>query len=175
MSLTIEEMELTPNARRAAELVQAKHPWVQWTSGRRGVYGQARAMAANVVKYGPDWLDETYKDKRMVNMLTFHCQAHPDQMVSIKLLAAGFFEQLMEHYSGDMQRFPHIMGDAFDAAHPIVKRGELWVIDKPKSEELCHTIETLPKELGLQLLLTKEGKHDVIHAQFSHLPQSVEV
>jgi hypothetical protein len=175
MSLTIEEMDLQPNARRAAELVQAAHPWVQWTSGRRGVYGQARAMAANVVKYGPGWLGDTYKDKRMVELLTSYCHDNPGHMVSIKQLASGFFQHLMEHYSGDIQRFPHIMGDAFDAAHPMVKQGDLWVIDQPKSAELCRTIETLPKELGLQLLLTKEGKHDVIHAQFTHLAHSVEV
>lgn len=169
MSLTIEAMDLSPNAKRAAEIVQATHPWVQWTSGRRGVYGQARAMAANVVKYGPGWLDETYKDKRMVKSMMVHCEEHPDQMGSIKLLAGGFFDLLMEHYSSDIQRFPHIRGDAFDVAHPMVKQGELWVIDHPRSQELCRTIESLPVELGLQLILTKEGKHDVIHAQFNHV------
>jgi len=35
MGLTIDEMSLSPNAKRAAELVLAEHPEVVFTSGRR--------------------------------------------------------------------------------------------------------------------------------------------
>lgn len=170
--LTIPEMRLSPNARRAAELVRQAHPDAVFTSGRRDVRGQARAMAVNVVRHGPTWLRDTYKDQRMVALLMTYTEENKELASDPKLLANGFYEQLMEHYAGNLMRFPHLRGDAFDIAWPMLPNG---LIDRITGDAICATIEHLPVELGLQLLLKKEGKHDVIHAQFNHFPEMAEV
>jgi hypothetical protein len=38
-----------------------------------------------------------------------------------------------------------------------------------------RTIEALPVELGLQLILTREGELRVIHVQFAHAVEAVQV
>ena len=170
--LTIDEMRLSPNAKRAAQLVLKAHPDARFTSGRRDVMDQARVMAQNVVRYGPTWLRDTYKDQRMVTLLMTYTEEHREQASSPKRLAVGFYEQLQEHYAGQLSKFPHLRGDAFDIAWPMLPDG---LIDRITGDAICRTIETLPVELGLQLLLKREGKLDVIHAQFNHHPQPTEV
>lgn len=163
--LTIDEMRLSPNARTAAQLVLKAHPEAVFTSGRRDIRDQARAMAANVVKYGPGWLNDTYKDKRIVSCLMTYVQEHTEEASSIQLLANGFYGELMDNFSGQLLQFPHVRGDAFDIAWPMLPNG---LIDRIKGDAICVCIEQLPAELGLQLMLKKEGAHNVIHAQFNH-------
>lgn len=163
--LTIQEMRLSPNAAKAAALVMKAHPDAVFTSGRRDILDQARVMAANVVRYGPAWLDDTYKNKQIVRVLMTYTEENKDKASSVALLSQGFYRELMEHFSGHLMQFPHVRGDAFDIAWPRLKDG---LIDRIKGEAICATIEALPVELGLQLLLKKEGRHHVIHAQFNH-------
>lgn len=170
--LTIDEMRLSPNARQAAQLVLKAHPDVVFTSGRRDVRDQARVMAVNVVRYGPTWLKETYRDQRLVALLMTYVEENKDLTSSPKQLGEGFYEQLIEHYSGNLSRFPHLRGDAFDIAWPMLGNG---LIDRIKGDAICHTIERLPNILGLQMMLKREGKLDVIHAQFNHYPETVEI
>lgn len=165
MGFTIEQLRLAPNARRAAELVQAAHPQAQFTSGRRDVYDQARVMAANVVRLGAHWLKDTYRDPRLVKLLMTYVAENPEQAASATLLTNGFYEALVTHYAGELTRFPHLRGDAFDLAWPVYADG---VIDRTTGNAMCHTIETLPVELGLRMILKREGKLDVIHAEFAH-------
>lgn len=172
MSLTIDQMALSPNAKRAANLVRAAHPDACFTSGRRDVGGQARAMAANVIRYGSAWIKDTYRDPVLVSLLMTHTEEHPEQCAEVKLLAKGFYDTLIEHYAGHLSRFPHLRGDAFDLAWPRLADGQ---IDRPKGQAICTTIETLPVELGLKLLLKKEGRLDVIHAEFAHAVEPVHV
>ncbi len=172
MGLTILDMRLAPNAARAAGLVLAAHPTVCFTSGRRDARGQARAMAQNVIRFGPAWLKDTYRDPRMVSMLMSYTEEHPEQAEDVGLLADGYYETLMDVYAGQLARFPHLRGDAFDIAWPRLPTGK---IDRPAGEAICRTIETLPVELGLHLILKKEGKLDVIHAEFSHAVEAVQV
>jgi hypothetical protein len=172
MSLTIPAMQLAPNARCGAELVLAAHPDACFTSGRRDLGGQARAMAKNVIRYGSAWLKDTYRDPALVSLLMTHTEEHPEQQTEVKLLAKGFYDTLSEHYAGQLTKFPHLRGDAFDLAWPRLADGQ---IDRAKGQAICTTIETLPVELGLKLLLKKEGRLDVIHAEFAHAVESVQV
>ena len=170
--LTIDEMRLSPSAKQAAQLVLKIHPDARFTSGRRDVMDQARVMAQNVVRYGPTWLRDTYKDQRMVALLMTYTEENIENASSPKLLAVGFYETLQEHCAGTLMMFPHVRGDAFDLAWPVRADG---TIDRPAGEAICATIERLPVELGLQLILKREGKLDVIHAQFNHSVDPVQV
>ena len=165
MSLSIAHMKLAPNARRAAGLVLEAHPSAQFTSGRRDVYDQARVMAQNVVRLGAAWLKDTYRDPRLVSLLMNYVEEHPENTASSVLLANGFYQTLQEHYAGDLARFPHLRGDAFDLAWPRLAGG---AIDRGTGEAMCRTIEFLPVELGLKMILKREGQLDVIHAEFAH-------
>lgn len=172
LSLTINEMRLTANARIAAEMILAKHPKVRFTSGRRSSQAQARAMAANTCRHGINWLAQTYKDQRMVKCLMAHVSENPDQLNNSELLAACFHELLLEHFSNYFARMPHIKGRAFDIGWP---RGVSGLIIREEGEAICKTIEELPAELGLELLLKKEGAHEVIHAQFATPLEEIKV
>lgn len=172
MGLTIAQMRLSPNAKRGAELVLAAHPSAPFTSGRRDVYDQARVMAQNVMRLGSGWLKDTYRDQRLVALLMTYVEEHPESAVSTVLLANGFYRTLQEHYAGELTRFPHLRGDAFDIAWPLLASG---AIDRAAGEAICQTIETLPVELGLKMILKREGQLDVIHAEFAHAVEPVQV
>jgi len=165
MSLTISEMRLAPNAAKAAQLIMKIHPQVVFTSGRRDFRDQTRVMANNVAHYGPAWLKDTYKDAKMVRALMTFVEEHPEGAQNPQFLANGFYGELTTYFPDMLVKFPHVRGDAFDIQWPRLENGQ---IDSPQGEVLCNTILTLPVELGLQLLLKREGKLDVIHAQFNH-------
>ncbi len=171
--LTLQDMRLSPIAERAALVVLKLHPQAWFTSGRRDIMDQARVMAQNAIRYGAGWLDSTYRDKRIVQCLMTHMEEHPDQCSDPRVLAHAFYEQLQEHFAGDLMKFPHVRGDAFDIAWPKLQNG---LIDRPAGELICQTIERLPVEfdIPLDLLLRKEGKLEVIHAQFKAV-QTVQV
>ena len=169
--LTIQEMRLSPTAERAAVAVLKLHPAAYFTSGRRDIRDQARVMAQNAIRYGAGWLDSTYRDKRIVKCLMTHMEENPSQCSDPRVLANAFYEQLQEHFAGDLMKFPHVRGDAFDIAWPRLRNG---LIDRPAGELICATIERLPLDfdIPLDLLLRKEGKLDVIHAQFPRAAQA---
>jgi hypothetical protein len=111
-----------------------------------------------------------------VALLMTYTIEHPELCTSVKALAGGFYETLTEHYSGDLLKMPHLRGDAFDCAWPVLTvEGGAMIINRPAGEQLIATIRGLPFDLGLELVLEKEGKLDVIHAQFKHQdsPQSI--
>ena len=172
MGLSIKEMKLSPNAQRAAELVLAAHPSVVFTSGRRDVRDQARAMAANTIRYGVEWLGQTYRNQEMVQQLEQWMEQNLEKTASLPLMTEGFYAALVSGQAGQFAQFPHCRGDAFDIQCPRFESGQ---IDERETAAIKQTIERLPVKLGLQLILTREGQHRVIHAQFNHVPESVEV
>lgn len=167
--LTLSEMRLSPIAAQAAMIVLKLHPSARFTSGRRDVMDQARVMAQNAIRYGAGWLDLTYRDKRIVRCLMTHMEEHPEQCSDPRVLAHAFYSRLQEQFAGDLLKFPHVRGDAFDIAWPVLSNG---LIDRTAGELICKTIEQLPVDFSipLDLLLRKEGRLDVIHAQFVPLP-----
>lgn len=167
--LTIQELRLSPTAERAARIVMHLHPEAYFTSGKRDIMDQARVMAQNAVRHGASWLNDTYKDKRIVKCLMTFMEENPAVCGDAKVLGHHFYEQLQEHFAGDLMKFPHVRGDAFDIAWPRLKNG---LINRPAGELICKTIERLPIEhnIPLELLLRKEGSLDVIHASFTRDP-----
>lgn len=170
--LTLYEMHLSPNAQDAARIVLAQHPDVVFTSGRRDARDQARAMAENTIRYGTDWLGQTYKNQQMVSSLVRWAHTHLDQVGSVSLMTEGFYQTLVNEQAGQLSQFPHCRGDAFDIQCPRFADGR---IDEQAVTNIRRTIETLPNRLGLQLILTREGAHRVVHAQFNHATEAVPV
>lgn len=169
MGLTIAQMKLAPNARKGAIWAQQRHPSIVFTSGRRDARDQARAMAQNCLKYGREWLFETYKRDRDGNpkpiIVTLYrwLEDHPEAMTAAQV-TDGFYEAMLASHSGQLTALSrHLTGDAWDAQWPGDEAGE----------QIAKDIEAnMPAEYFLEKLITKEGKHRVIHCQFA---PSVEV
>ena len=162
--MDIKQLDLSPLATKAAMFVREKHPDAVFTSGRRSIEKQALVMAQNAIRHGSAWLKDTYKNTRMVTCLMTYMEENPELCNSPTKLGQGFYEQLREHFSDYFNKFAHVRGDAFDIAWPRLGNG---LIDRPRGEAICKTIESLPQHgVALELLLRKEGSLDVIHAQF---------
>jgi hypothetical protein len=170
--LTIDQMKLSPNARQGAVIVLQAHPDVLFTSGRRDPRDQARVMAENVIRYGVGWLGQTYKNQQMVQSLEEWMEQNLEKTASRTMMGEGFYLTLTSTQAGQLSQFPHCRGDAFDIQCPRFTDGR---IDEVQTSAIRRTIERLPINLGLQLVITKEGNHRVIHAQFNHAVESKEV
>lgn len=160
----IKELRLSPLAEAAAVHVLAKHPEIVFTSGRRDLASQARAMAANAITFGPTWLNDTYKNKRLVNHLMTYMEENPEECGDPARLGARFHEQMTEYFKEDFEKFPHLRGDAFDIRYPRLKNG---LYDRPAGDRIMKTLRSLP-EYGIPVdwVTDQEGKLVVIHAQF---------
>lgn len=161
---TIQELRLSHIAERAARLVLERHPEVVFTSGRRDLMDQARAMAQNAVTFGATWLDDTYKNKRIVHHLMTYMEENPDHCRDAKILGHHFYEQLQEHFAGEYAKFPHLRGDAFDIRYPRLKNG---LYDRPSGDRIMATLRSLPEHgIAIDWVTDREGALTVIHAQF---------
>lgn len=162
--LTIQEMRLSPLAEQAAQFVLKRHPEAWFTSGRRDLMDQARAMAQNAVTFGATWLDDTYKNKRIVHHLMTYMEENPEHCRDAKVLGHHFYEELQEHFAGEYAKFPHLRGDAFDIRYPRLKNG---LYDRPSGDRIMATLRSLPEHgIAIDWVTDREGKLTVIHAQF---------
>lgn len=158
MGLTIAQMKLSPFARQGAEMMQRKYPEIVFTSGRRDVFAQARAMAQNVLMER-DWLVKTYKPGPVLSTLQM-CVLDNPQAQTVPQLADLFYEAMLGFPTDVLMGFSrHFTGDAWDAQWP----GEAL------APAMCADVLSLPH---LHKLLTREGARRLIHAQFE---PSVEV
>jgi hypothetical protein len=148
--MTIEELNLAPIAKAAATALKAKHPQVEFTSGRRDIRQQAHAMAGNIVAlHDRKWIGKTY-------LAAAKCQACVDQnpgAVTVDALT-DLLEETMRAMPEDelMKISRHLTGRAFDV-RPVTAN----------AEAIKATISSLP---GLHKFLDKEGGHVRWHAQF---------
>jgi hypothetical protein len=151
--VTIDDLDLSPVARQAATLLKAAHPEVVFTSGRRDLAGQARAMASNVV-HNRRWIAETYKDTEQradLQACVDGCPAGAGQAVygaALLDVMQDWDDAALSHVS------KHLSGDAFD----------VQPIEGPTAAAVEATIRGLP---GLTLFLDREGGLPRWHAQFA--------
>ena len=146
--MTIEEMNLEPTAKNAAKILRSKHPTIEFTSGRRGVFQQAHAMARNVV-LNRQWIGQTYiagaKLQQWVNQ-------HPEAK-TVDEVTAGL-EQVMKAMPQEelVKISRHLTGRAWDV-RPVIANAAAIKAD----------ILRLP---GLHKFLDHEGGLLRWHAQF---------
>jgi hypothetical protein len=146
----ISSLKLSSSAKKAAEELLKAHPEVVFTSGRREMKDQARAMASNVVK-NRNWIKQTYR----ANKASRECQKWVDDNPDAKTqaeIAAGLLKTLngLGTAAGEISK--HLTGDAFDV-QPVTKN----------AAEIKKTIRGLK---GLKKFLEKEGGLIRWHAQF---------
>jgi len=151
----IEALNLAPVARAAAYALKKVHPGVKFTSGRRGLADQVRAMASNVV-LDRSWIGTTYKDTPLRARLQAWVDSHP-QAKTKDDIAAGLTSVFNAATQAEVGGFSkHLSGEAFDV-QPVV----------PDTSNIMVTIRGLA---GLELFLEKEGQLVRWHAQFKTPP-----
>lgn len=147
----IEALDLAPVARAAAYALKRAHPSVEFTSGRRNMEDQARAMAGNVV-VNRRWIEETYKE----SALRRKCQQWVDDPPWRKTraeIAQGLLSVLAAASDAELGSFSrHLSGMAFDV-RPV----------EEDAEAIKASIRALP---GLDKFLDNEGGLVRWHAQF---------
>lgn len=149
---SIESLKLSETAKKAAEQLQKEFPDIVFTSGRRDLADQAKAMAGNVVKKR-DWIKNTYKANDASKACQQWVDDHPEAK-SEKAIAAGLLETLnaLGPKAGEISR--HLTGDAFDI-EPFK--------DSKKADEVKAAIKELP---DLKQFLDHEGGLEIWHVGF---------
>ena len=147
---SIDELDLLSFARAAAETLQAKHPQLVFTSGRRNSQQQAHAMAGNVAA-NRRWIEQTYAKTAQRASLQGWVDSHP-QAKSAQAIEAGL-AGVMANWSDTQKRSlsKHFSGEAFDI-QPL-----------PGASEIIASIKALPR---LGQFLQNEGGIVVWHAAF---------
>jgi len=115
MSLSIEELNLSSTAEKAARQLQKECPHVVFLSGRRTLQDQARAMASNVT-HNRNYISETYA----LSVASSRCQQwvnHHPEAKTVEEIEAGLLT-VLTHLTPDQQLSisRHLTGDAFDIA-----------------------------------------------------------
>jgi hypothetical protein len=147
---SIDELGLVSYARVAAEALQAKHPEVVFTSGRRDSQQQAHAMAGNIVA-NRRWIEQTYAKTPQRTSLQNWVDSHPLANTA-REIAAGL-AGVMAHWTEAQKKTlsQHFGGEAFDI-QPV-----------PGDTAIIASIKALPH---LRQFLQKEGGREVWHAGF---------
>lgn len=147
----IEALDLASVARKAAYALKRLHPEVVFTSGRRDKVGQARAMAANVLR-NRQWIVQTY----LASPVCTACQKWVDEnpaaltQDAIQQGLIGVFDSIGEAELGRISK--HLSGEAFDV-QPVAAN----------ADAIKASIRALA---GLTKFLDREGGLERWHAQF---------
>lgn len=150
---SIASLNLSPTAKKAAEQLLKEYPKdIVFTSGRRDLAGQARAMAGNVVK-NRNWIGETYRANEASKTCQKWVDDHPEAKTQ-KEIAAGLLETFNQLGPKAGQISRHLTGDAFDI-EPVK--------DKDKADAIKKSIKELP---GLKQFLDREGGLEIWHVGF---------
>ena len=151
----IEALNLAPVAKAAAYALKKAQPSVKFTSGRRGLADQVRAMASNVV-LDRSWIGTTYKDSPLCRRLQAWVNSHPLAKTKDEV-AVGLTSVFTAATQAEVGSFSkHLSGEAFDV-QPVV----------PDTDKIMVTIRGLA---GLELFLEKEGQLVRWHTQFKTPP-----
>jgi hypothetical protein len=153
LSLAIPELDLAPAALNGATTLLAAHPGIVFTSGRRDVTAQARAMASNIVA-NRQWVAETYKATPERAALQDWVDAHP--AANTQAAIADGLAAVMAPWN-DVQKgrlSKHFSGQAFDL-QPMAPGAA--------ADAVKAAIHALP---GAPLFLEREGGLLRWHVQF---------
>lgn len=139
-------------AAAGAASLEKQFPGISFTSGRRGVTDQARAMAQNVVK-NRRWIVQTYTATAESASLQAWVFNHPSAD-TVEEIAAGL-AQIMNGWTDEQKGrvSKHFSGEAWDVQPET----------GPRASAIIAAIHRLP---GIKKFLTKEGGLVRWHAQF---------
>lgn len=146
--MTIEELNLEPTAKNAATILHAKYPHLEFTSGRRGIFQQAHAMANNVA-LNRKWIGQTYLAGAKLQEWV---DQHPEAK-TVDAITAGLEQVMKAMPEAELVKISrHLTGRAFDVRPVTVNAAAI------KADILA-----LP---GLHKFLDREGGLVRWHAQF---------
>jgi hypothetical protein len=147
----IEGLNLTDNARAAAYALKAQFPTVKFTSGRRTLGDQARAMSQNVVA-NRNWIRATYKPGPACSACQAWVDANP-AAASAAAIEAGLLSTL--NGLPPPQAFAlslHLTGRAFD------------ILPAGNAAPIRAALQAMP---GFVQFLEQEGGLIRWHAEFA--------
>lgn len=109
----IDRLNLSPDVAEKALELRRQAPGVRFTSGRRDIARQARAMAGNVVR-NRRWIEQTYRSTTAIRALQQWVNSHPsaDTVDEIALGLANLMNAMPEAQRIGISR--HLSGRAFD-------------------------------------------------------------
>jgi len=152
MGASISSLGLSSTARKAAEKLQEQFPDVVFTSGKRDLADQARAMAENVAQdKSRAWIKNTYASSAASKACQKWVDDNPDAKTA-DAIAKGLLATLKSLGDKAGQISKHLTGDAFDV-QPVSKN----------ASEIKAAIKKLP---GCTKFLEKEGGLVRWHAEF---------
>ena len=149
MSLMISQMDLTPLMEQRAKQLESAFPnLIKWTSGRRTVYAQARAMAVNHLHDPVRYLVSQYTNgKKFVEALSM-----APITGSVEGVTNIFYELMIRnpeivkstHYEGravDIQPIEDANGEPTKDGHKVIA----WINACPDTEDFRTREGTLPR------------------------------
>jgi hypothetical protein len=111
----IVRLNLDPDVAEKARELRRRAPGVRFTSGRRDIRRQARAMAGNVVRRRR-WIEQTYRSTPAIRALQQWVDSHPEANTADEI-AAGILAVLNSlSVEQRMTISRHLSGRAFDIA-----------------------------------------------------------
>jgi hypothetical protein len=146
----IDKLDLSPTAKAAAGQLKQAHPEIKFTSGRRGVAGQAHAMASNIVSSGDrKWIEKTYAAAgALQKWVDDHPNATTVQDISAGL--KGVMDGMTDPERGNISK--HLSGDAFDV--------------QPQTKDAAKIKADMAALPGATKFLSEEGGLERWHVQF---------
>lgn len=109
----VEVLNLSDQTAAIAASLLTEFPHVTFTSGRRSVSAQARAMATNVAQ-NRQWIVQTYRASNLRTALQAWVDANPTK-ITIADIQAGLMSVFENASAEDVSNFSkHLGGDAFD-------------------------------------------------------------
>lgn len=152
----IAALNLAPRAQAAAEALLQAHPDVVFTSGRRGMDAQSRAMAGNVVKQR-NYVQVTYRTYHPVEAAELQAWVDANPTAATKADIAAGLAAVMSGWDERRQSgfSLHYTGRAFD----------VQPVDGPHGDEIMATCNSLP---GTRFL-DHEGKLKIWHVEVQRL------
>ncbi|HEY3694191.1 hypothetical protein [Phenylobacterium sp.] len=146
------ELGLVGAAKAAAEALEGQFPGIVFTSGRREVADQARAMSQNVVR-NRRWIAQTYSATLESAALQHWIDANP-QADTAPEIAMGLMT-IMAHWDDNQKArlSKHFSGQAFDVQPMSGDRG-------------AQVIAAIRRTTGLRKFLDHEGGLVRWHAQY---------
>jgi hypothetical protein len=146
----IDNLDLSATAKAAAQQLKQAHPEIHFTSGRRGVAGQAHAMASNIVSSGDrKWIEKTYAAAgALQKWVDDHASATTVQDISAGL--KGVMDAMTDSDRGKISK--HLSGDAFDV--------------QPQTKDAAKIKADMAALPGATKFLSQEGGLERWHVQF---------